>query len=645
MRKIAIIDYSVPAARTAELARELNADGEVGLIVLFRSRIPPECDGDGGKTVLSENYLEDSDYRAIDRFAYSLVRGWYRRPEPSPGRGGQTLPVAADGPVAPPQRITPSTPQGITELNGTHYGFFVEYKFAETLLRIIKDTTALSRALRGCTSAALCCASPEFAETADFMCGQLGIRPEWRMARPRPAVHEIYGKGEWDAVGNGAADLFESLASLALSRKGEERRALIHDASGFRALFAEAGYEATDFAPGRSRLRMTATLLRNWRIILKARKAARKTAVAAHAHFAEAWERLREDAGFHAVFTYGGINFWPLVKPYLEDALTARIPAMARALAYRSTLYNALGVEGIIVNDDVQMIKRIDLAASRCPSLYVQHGVSGEINGEDALTADMMAVWGEADAEKYAVRGNDRDRLAVTGNPKYDKILRCLDAPPKAWKDEVALALGLGDLSNLVVFATQVAPKRSAYDTDDEEEVLAWAVCRAMAQFPRKRLIMKLHPNQRGREAAYREIARRCGLKDFGVVREIALSKLLAQCELFITESSTAAYEACLWDLPVLIVNLTKREDVVPYVRGGVALGAYAEEDIVLMLKRLIESDQSRMELAANRKEFIRRHLYKTDGRATYRLAEVMARLLERGPVENRGQLRLAWKR
>jgi hypothetical protein len=340
------------------------------------------------------------------------------------------------------------------------------------------------------------------------------------------------------------------------------------------------------------------------------------------------WRRLDTGNAFHALFEYHGIAFWPLVRPYLEDIFLKRLPALAGAVALRTRLYHALAVEAIVVNDDVQMIKKVDLAATQCPSLYVQHGVSGEINGEDAVSTDMMAVWGETDAEKYANRGNPPEKFAVTGNPKYDKVLRHLDAPPKAWKDEVLETLGLEHLRNLVVFASQVAPKRSAYDTDDEEEVLAWAICRAMTEFPDRQLVIKLHPHQRDKETIYRDIAERAGLRNFRVIRDIGLSKLLAYCELFITESSTAAYEACLWDLPILIVNLTRREDVTPYVHGGVALGAYSEKDIVPALRQIAGTGEVRREMSARRSDFIRRHLHRTDARATHRLADVLGWLL-----------------
>ena len=603
MGKTAIIDYAIATNDVAELVRGFDSDATVGRIVLFRSRIPPVCEEWAGKTRLSEDCFEDTDYREIDRHVYSLVREWYDSAQTGTGAG-------------------------ITEFRGVELGGFVEYKFAEVLLRIYKDATALCRIIKdGGASLVLCCESPEFRETAIHVCRERGAGFEEKRRPPRPVTHSIYDSAEWSAVEKGTIEILESLVYLDVPCADRERRILLHDGSRFRVPFAEAGCGTEELNLREHPAGFLKALLRNLPAIIRARFQAGKVKRGASSHFAETWKRLEADDKFHSVFRYGGLTLWPLVRPYLREIFLWRFPAVAAAIAYRRHIHKTLGVEAIIVNDDVQLIKKIDLAAVEGPSLYMQHGVSGESNGEDLLRATFMANWGEVDRAWRRGLGNPPEKLVVTGNPRFDRLARHLDAPPKAWKDELMERLNLQDLSDLVVFAAQVAPKRSAYDTDDEEEVLAWGICRAMARFPHKRLIVKLHPRQRSREGMYREIAERCGLKGYGIIRDMQLSRLLAHCELFITESSTAAYEALLWDLPILIVNLTRREDIVPYVPGGVALGAYNERHIVPALKKLLEDDESRNRLAANRGRFIERYLYRMDGRASHRVVELLGRM------------------
>lgn len=72
-----------------------------------------------------------------------------------------------------------------------------------------------------------------------------------------------------------------------------------------------------------------------------------------------------------------------------------------------------------------------------------------------------------------------------------------------------------------------------------------------------------------------------------------------------------------------VVANLLGMRSVV-----GVAIGAYREKDIVPMLKKLIECDEIRMETSSRRKDFMRRHLYKADGRASRGLAELLARAM-----------------
>lgn len=619
MKKTAIIDYAISTDDAAELARGFDADGDVKRVVLFRSRVPAACAEHAGKARLSEDYFEDGDYREIDRKAYSLVREWH-----TPPGGAKT-----------------------TEFRGMALGNFVEYKLAETLLRIIKDSTALSRALDGWDGAVvLCCKSAAFRETALHVCARRGCEVEEKRRPSSAPSHCIYEAAEWSAVEKGA-QVLESLTRVSLSCGGEERPTLVHDGSRFRALFGKAGCRTEDVCAG-SGLRTAGVLLRNLPLFVRAGLERRRIAREAARHFADVWRRLEADEGFHASFQRAGVP-WPLARPYLEDLFLRRFPAIAAAVAHRRAIYRALGVEAIIVNDDVQLIKKIDLVAARCPSLYVQHGVSGESNGESAVSTDVMAAWGEADREWWISLGNPQEKFVVTGNPKFDGLQPSSIFTSRNVKEMQGLRtrLKMEDLAGMAVFAAQIAPKRSAYDTDDEEETLAWGICRAMAEFPEKRLVIKLHPNQREREGMYRAISERCGLKGYRIIRDIPLGLLLEHCEIFITESSTAAYEAVLWDVPILIVNLTKREDIVPYVPGGVALGAYDEKEIAPALRRLIGDDAARNALAERRRAFIERYMHRVDGRATHRVIDLLARVAGHGEAARAqtapsDQLRLA---
>ena len=157
--------------------------------------------------------------------------------------------------------------------------------------------------------------------------------------------------------------------------------------------------------------------------------------------------------------------------------------------------------------------------------------------------------------------------------------------------------------------------------------MLADAITRAMSHFPDRRLVIKLHPNQGEHESMYRAYAERHGLKNFEILRRVELGRLLCNCELFITESSTAAMEAVLWDVPIMIVNLTRRPDIVPYVPSGVAAGVYDEKKIEPTLQHFFNNDEIIRSQAENRPRFIADYLHRIDGNSTRRVYELVEAL------------------
>ncbi len=599
---LVLIDYALPAETLPKIIEKLESHADpTARIVLFRSHSPYNLFPRLHNLRLSEEYLEDGDYGDIDAFSFGLAERWHRFK--GTGRG----------------RLLSA-------------GRCVEFKMAEKILQIVKDKLILTRihAETAARSVVLYSGSAAFRRVARgfyrekgatlhiIECGKTGSEQE----------KGIYGEREWNGILSSIPDLLERIAFIrphTVPQAGDGWCA-IHDGSRFRDIFARAGIDVADYReyrsalPGRMKrwrqmLRMLVPLARNYLSPSRGRRGWK-------AKYLGLWSGLSLQKEFAALFNYRGMDFWPEIKPHFDDLFEQRLPEIACQTNRRRVVYRLLGVRAIIVNDDVQLSKRIDIEAARgigARSLHVQHGVCGEPNGENIISTDLMAVWGEKDKDWYVTAGNAGEKIIVTGNPKFDIVAQRLARPPADWRVE--------HCPKAVVFATQPAPKHSSYDTDDEEEVLAAAITRAMSHFPDRRLVIKLHPNQGEHESMYRAYAERHGLKNFEILRRVELGRLLCNCELFITESSTAAMEAVLWDVPIMIVNLTRRPDIVPYVPSGVAAGVYDEKKIAPMLQHFFNNDEIIRSQAENRPRFIADYLHRIDGNSTRRVYELVETL------------------
>jgi len=114
---------------------------------------------------------------------------------------------------------------------------------------------------------------------------------------------------------------------------------------------------------------------------------------------------------------------------------------------------------------------------------------------------------------------------------------------------------------------------------------------------------------------------------------ERPLEDLIAECDVLVTRFSTTAMEGNLQHKPVLTVSPSGGRDRYPYAEDGGALGVYSCEQILPALRKLLTDDGTRERLASTRNQFIERHVGPVDGKATERIAAVIAKRAGEAPV------------
>jgi UDP-N-acetylglucosamine 2-epimerase len=92
-----------------------------------------------------------------------------------------------------------------------------------------------------------------------------------------------------------------------------------------------------------------------------------------------------------------------------------------------------------------------------------------------------------------------------------------------------------------------------------------------------------------------------------------------------ITRVSTAAIEAVAMNKPVIVLNLSGEPDPVEYVKEGVAYGVYNRDNLEQAILKLLEEDS----LSKSREQYIKKYLYKIDGKATERVVDIIKDLVE----------------
>lgn len=248
------------------------------------------------------------------------------------------------------------------------------------------------------------------------------------------------------------------------------------------------------------------------------------------------------------------------------------------------------------------------------PTLCLQHGITGPLfRAEALLPYDDLVIFGEYAREMLAPLARTDARFTVTGHSLYDDLVGQSVSP--APRDHI-----LDGRSHLVVVTTQpIEVNLRAYERRWWLELLAEACATLDAR-------MAIKPHPREDPALYRPLVENSPehviLIPHGAYE---LSALIAAADVLVTRFSTTVFEAALLGRPVMTVNLGGGADQYPFAAEGAAVGVYTEEDLLPTLRRLLTDPAARTALDRTRQQFLDRHVGPRDGRATERIAALIA--------------------
>lgn len=247
-------------------------------------------------------------------------------------------------------------------------------------------------------------------------------------------------------------------------------------------------------------------------------------------------------------------------------------------------------------------------------SLLIMHGTIGERDVYENLRSNFIFVYGNYYKEVLIKKKNDSRKIIVTGNPAWDHIKDI-----KITKEELYKHLRLPP-KKYVLIATTHFP----WDTRNR---LGYATIKTMTKFPELHLIIKLHPEEK--PDYYLNLLKKFGLEATLVNDGSLLYPLIKHSELVIITDSTVGVETILLDKPLIDLNLT----IVPYwndyVSKNVAIGVKKEEDLLPVIKSILDNKTVRENLKKNRTKFIYEHTYKQDNKAFQRVAKLINKISE----------------
>jgi hypothetical protein len=548
------------------------------LMVFFGMEAPRALTAAGLRTETSEDFLAREDCERIDGYVFGgITKSWYLYKD-------------------------------VTAYRGIHLGKLFEYDLQKYLTPRIKNLEIVKNVLAREKPGKVVVIedSDELIGAAELHAG-LTVTPilkiSLRQKEPLFGVKKFRG-----SLAGFLKNALDRFSYKRLMKKDAENGFVLIDAK-LCGYFKESG--KISFIPSLTKGGLTARLNLITRISRKDRTIYRKR-----------WKELSSNGDFRSIFEYGGIPVWEMLDRKIGAFFTEVMPRAAANIDMLEKVIQRKKIKIAVLRNDVKEQERTLILALRLhkiPSLVMQHGILAESNGHNILLADKFAAWGRASVEWYGRFGNPSERFAVTGNPRFDILT---DWRPRFSRQELCKRLGLDEDKGIVLFATQQVNRFSSFWTEDLFWVMAGKLLEAMRQFPNKQLVIKADPYED--TAPYRERIMAGPYNNAVATKKTDIYTLIYFSELVITQDSTVGLEAMVFDKPLITVNLTKRQDRVPYAEKGGAVGVYKGADLPSAVRQALTDEKTISGLKAGRKEFIRDYAHALDGKARARAAGVL---------------------
>ncbi len=348
-----------------------------------------------------------------------------------------------------------------------------------------------------------------------------------------------------------------------------------------------------------------------------------------------AWNSIRRNGNFIASFEYNGRNIWPLVERQFSAYFSARLKGHLRDAELIKAMLEKERPKIVVYPAEMSEFGRTLFhlcSLYGITSVAMQHGTFpnkylscmhtkgesrvGVASPRNCPIPTKTFVYGPK-YKRSLLEGNyPKNSVIATGSQRFDRIIL---ERGRFNKILFCKSLGIDSGRKIVAFVTSPVP---AGDT----EAMTTAVIDAVKELD-MRLVIKLHPSENF--SIYRNIVS-MKKSDAVIVRDIDLYEVLDACDIMITHLSTAAIESMIFGKPVIILNLTGKPDRVDYVKRGAALGVYRKDDLLPVMKELLDNKRPLTKMQKRIRAFIFDTAYLTDGKASMRAADAIERLTQK---------------
>jgi hypothetical protein len=306
---------------------------------------------------------------------------------------------------------------------------------------------------------------------------------------------------------------------------------------------------------------------------------------------------------------YIGTDIWPIARQKFKDFFRYEAAHTVRELCCIRTLAREQGWAVTVSASCLHHFGRLCVELSRSkqvPSITIQHGVVASPTYLPVISTK-LAVWGEMVKDWFIATGVPADKLVVTGQPRFDRMIRNIPT----------LEQHSDKSRKVVLIATQ--PLGWPF-----QQRLLETLSKVSRHFAGDKFILKPHPDEP--MAPYRRYLLEQNLSNVTLERG-NLTEVLATADVVMVHSSTVGIEALILEKPLIVFNPFNWPEEVPYVSSKAALQVSGAEDLIASLGSLLYDESSRKMRVEQAKGFIDGYL-NFGGHSAARICELVESLM-----------------
>lgn len=234
---------------------------------------------------------------------------------------------------------------------------------------------------------------------------------------------------------------------------------------------------------------------------------------------------------------------------------------------------------------------------------------------------DLTLVWGCNDYRLLTTDAYYPDKLVkIVGNPRYDKLI---DISVNQTRRDFVDKYKIDANTKLILWTTESHRLKERENKEYIEEVYS-----AISQLKNIKLLIKQHPVE---TATHRELftiyAKKYAIEPLFFETDVSTSDLIYISDLILIKTSATGQEAVILNKPLIVLDFSDNKDAGKYVTEGVAFASYEKKTLNELMTKLLYTNHNDI-LATSRENYIKNHLYKIDGKANQRCAEIIQAIL-----------------